>query len=452
MRTNGIRRGWVCLSPRTGLLLAVASFLLPTAARAANVTVDCTGATPGAFSSITAALNSLPVNSPSEPNIITVTGPCTENVFIIERERLVIQAAPGQTATINAADPSADVLGIGGSRRITLLGLILQGGQTGVIVDRGSEVEIRNSTIQSNSGDGLVVQIGSVLVMENSTIQNNGGNGLTDAAGSSVTLATFPAQRIRILGNAGDGIDVDGSFLQVNFGTLDVENNAGAAIFQLGGRLLIFGGGVGGGNLFQNNGEGIDVFRAASANFFGRNTIRNNGDVGVQVLGSSVAFNGRILPDGTFFATVIEGHATVGVNVVRLGEFTMNGPHQIQNNGTATADPTLRGGIRMIRGSLTLTGGVQISNNTGPGIRADQNTGLSVTNITDSNNSEEGVKVGRQSVAGFFPPLTIVGNGVASISCDTTSLVFGDLTGITNIDCSQIERRLGPPRPGRVLP
>src|SRR5712692_341344 len=452
MRTNGIRRGWVCLSPRTGLLLAVASFLLPTAARAANVTVDCTGATPGAFSSITAALNSLPVNSPSEPNIITVTGPCTENVFIIERERLVIQAAPGQTATINAADPSADVLGIGGSRRITLLGLILQGGQTGVIVDRGSEVEIRNSTIQSNSGDGLVVQIGSVLVMENSTIQNNGGNGLTDAAGSSVTLATFPAQRIRILGNAGDGIDVDGSFLQVNFGTLDVENNSGAAIFQLGGRLLIFDGGVGGGNLFQNNGEGIDVLEAGSAQFFGRNVIRNNGDVGLQILGSSVAFNGGgTLPDGTLRATVIEGHATVGVNVVRLGELTMNGPHQIQNNGTATADPTLGGRIRMIRGSLTLNNGVQVSNNTGPGIRADQNTGTSVTNITVSNNSEEGVRVGRQSVAGFFPPLAIVGNPVASISCDSTSLIFGDLTGITGNNCNRIERAAGPPRPGRVL-
>lgn len=450
MRTNGIRRGWVCLFARTGLLLAVASFLLPTAARAANVTVDCSGATPGAFSSITAALNTL--NSEG-PNAITVMGTCTENVVIDNRERLNIQAPSGQTATINAADPSQPVLEIFASHGIVLMGLVLQGGQTGLELDGASEVFIQGFTVQNNSSDGVVVQGGNVLIVQDSTIQNNGGNGLSDAAGSSVTLATFPAQRIRILGNAGDGIDVDGSFLQVNFGTLDVENNAGAAIAQLGGRLLVFGGGsVSGGNLFQGNGEGIDVFNAGSAQFFGRNTIRNNGDVGLQVLGSSVAFNGRILPDGTFNATVIEGHATVGVNVVRLGELTMNGPHQIQNNGTATADPTLRGGIRMIRGSLTLTRGVQISNNTGPGIRADQNTGVSVTSITDSNNSEQGVKVGRQSVAGFFPPLTIVGNGVASISCDTTSLVFGDLTGITNINCNQIERALGPPRPGRVLP
>jgi hypothetical protein len=436
------------LSARAGLLLAVASFLLPTIARAANATVDCSGTTPGAFTSITAALNALDLEG---PNNITVTGTCTENVSIDRRQRLIIQAAPGQTPTINAADPSGIVLQTFASH-VGLFGLVLQGGQNGLLVNEASDVDMQGCTIQNNSSDGVHVQIGSVLVMQNSTIQNNGGVGLFDGGGSSVTLATFPAQRIRILGNGDDGIHIDGSFLQVNFGTLDVENNAGAAIFQLGGRLLVFGGGIGGGNLFQGNSEGIDVFHAGSANFSGRNTIQNNGDVGLQVLGSSVVFNGRILPDGTLFATVIEGHAIAGVNVVRFGELSMNGPHQIQNNGTATADPTLRGGIRVVRGSLTLNRGVDISNNTGPGIRADQNTGLSVTNITDSNNSEEGVKVGRQSVAGFFPPLAISGNGVASISCDTTSLVFGDLTGITQINCSRIERELGPPRPGKVLP
>ena len=212
------------------------------------------------------------------------------------------------------------------------------------------------------------------------------------------------------------------------------------------------GGGVGGGNLFQGNGEGIDVFNAGSAQLFGRNVIRNNGDVGLQILGSSVAFNGRILPDGTLNATVIEGHATVGVNVVRMGELTMNGPHQIQNNGSPAADPTFRAGIRVARSSLTLGNGVQISNNVGPGIRADQNTGTIVTNVTVSSNTEEGIHVDRQSVAAFFQPLSIVGNGIASISCDTTSLVFGDLTGVAGINCMRIERALGPPRPGRVRP
>jgi len=416
--------------------------------RAANLQVVCPGGGPGAYSSINAALSAI---DPHGPNTITVSGTCVENIFIFQHERLTIQAAPGQTATIIAADPSNIVLQTFESTGILLIGLLFQGGSTGVLLNQGSNVTMVNCTMQQNSGDGLDMQMASTLVMENSTLQDNQGNGMSVGVGSNATMATNPNERIRVLRNGGDGIDVDGSFFQVNFGTLDVENNAGAAIFQTGGRLLIFDGGVGGGNLFQGNGEGIDVFNAGSAQFFGKNTIRNNGDVGLQILGSSVAFNGRFLPDGTLRATVIEGHATVGVNVVRLGELTMNGPHQIQNNGTATADPTLRGGIRMIRGSLTLNNGVQVSNNTGPGIRADQNTGTSVTNITVSNNSEEGVRVGRQSVAGFFPPLAIVGNPVASISCDSTSLIFGDLTGITGTNCNRIERAAGPPRPGRVL-
>jgi len=416
--------------------------------RAANLQVVCPGGGPGAYSSINAALSAI---DPHGPNTITVSGTCVENIFIFQHERLTIQAAPGQTATIIAADPSNIVLQTFESTGILLIGLVFQGGSTGVLLNQGSNVTMVNCTMQQNSGDGLDMQMASTLVMENSTLQDNQGNGMSVGVGSNATMATNPNERIRVLRNGGDGIDVDGSFFQVNFGTLDVENNAGAAIFQTGGRLLIFDGGVGGGNLFQGNGEGIDVFNAGSAQFFGKNTIRNNGDVGLQILGSSVAFNGRFLPDGTLRATVIEGHATVGVNVVRLGELTMNGPHQIQNNGTATADPTLRGGIRMIRGSLTLNNGVQVSNNTGPGIRADQNTGTSVTNITVSNNSEEGVRVGRQSVAGFFPPLAIVGNPVASISCDSTSLIFGDLTGITGTNCNRIERAAGPPRPGRVL-
>jgi len=129
----------------------------------------------------------------------------------------------------------------------------------------------------------------------------------------------------------------------------------------------------------------------------------------------------------------------------------MNGPHQIKNNGTATADPTLRGGIRTNRSSLTLFNSVQISNNVGPGIRAEFNAGTSVgNNVTVSNNSEEGVRVKRQSVAGFVAPFTVAGNGEASISCDGTSLIFGDLTGIAGINCKQIELTLQPRHSGTI--
>jgi hypothetical protein len=121
-------------------------------------------------------------------------------------------------------------------------------------------------------------------------------------------LATQANERIRVLRNGGDGIDVDGSFFQVNFGTLYFENNPGAAIVQTGGRLVMVDDGVNGGSLFQGNGEGIDIFQAGSAHFFGRNVIRGNGDVGIQVWGSSALFDGfGTLPDGSLSATIVQG-------------------------------------------------------------------------------------------------------------------------------------------------
>ena len=147
----------------------------------------------------------------------------------------------------------------------------------------------------------------------------------------------------------------------------------------------------------------------------------------------------------------VEGHSVLGVNIVRPADVGFSGPHKIRNNGSSTADPSVRSGIHISRSSLTTNRGTEIANNNGPGIVADLNSSLALLNVTIANNSEQGVRVIRQSVAGFFSPLTIAGNGGASISCDTTLLVFGELAGIPNLDCSRIERVLGPPRPGKVL-
>jgi hypothetical protein len=422
--------------------------LLAPAARAANVQVACPNGAPGAFPNINSALNSL---NPNDANTITVSGTCVENLFVAHFSNLVIQPVAGQVATITSADPSGIVVQTFQST-VVLTGLIVQGGGTGILLNQSSSVNLANVIVQGNSGDGLDMQMGSTMVVESSTFQNNGGAGMSIGAGSNVTIATSPDEKIRVLHNGRDGIDVDSSFLGVNFGTLDVENNGGAALLQTGGRTTFLADiSTTGGNLFQGNGEGLDILDSGSALFVGRNVIRSNGDAGVQVMGSSVRFEGAgVYPDGTPAITVVQGHNILGVNVIRMGEVTMNGPHQIQNNGSLVADPALRGGIRLNRASLALQNGVQVTGNTGPGIRADQNTGTSMSNVTISGNTEEGVHVDRQSVSGFSQPLLIGGNGGASISCDSTSLLFGDLTGVAGINCMRVEHAPGPARPGRV--
>src|SRR5438309_6533517 len=96
------------------LFVACLLLLVSNVAFAAGATVDCSGATPGAFTTITAALASLPA---AGPNNITVTGNCTENVNIINRSQLTINAVPG-TANVVPANPNARIMLIIGSQQI----------------------------------------------------------------------------------------------------------------------------------------------------------------------------------------------------------------------------------------------------------------------------------------------------------------------------------------------
>jgi hypothetical protein len=438
------------MNPRLRLWLAVTCFALGGIASAATVSVNCNSPKPGTFPSITAALASL---NPAGPNLITVQGTCKENVFIGYYQNLTVQSAPGQTAVVeNAANPANIVIQAFGCRGLVLQNLVIRGGSVGLLINQASEAVIQNLVLKDNTSDGLVAQINSTLGVDSGKFINNGGNGLTVAAMSNATLASSPGATILFSGNAGNGIDVDAASLQVNFGAIHVDHNAGAALAAFNGQLLMFGGSSSsGGSVFQDNGEGIDLFDTSSARFFGTNLIQNNGEVGLQVVnGSSVDFLGQTLPDGTASATTIQGHSGPGVNVVRSSAATFDGPHLIRRNGSASDE--LRSGIRVEHSNITMENGATVAGNTGPGIVAGEGSTVNVlANAVIRNNTEDGVLMTIQSNAGFTQPISIVGNGGASISCDTTSVAFGDFTGIKNVDCSQVAPRASGHKKSRVV-
>jgi hypothetical protein len=425
------------MNPRVSLSLLVLCLALSASASASNVSVSCTSPKPGTFPSISAALNAL---NPAGPNLITVQGTCKENVFIAYYQRLTITSAPGLTAVIeNAASPAGIVLQAFGCRGLVLLNLEIRGGTVGLLVNQASEAVIQNLVVEDNTSDGAVAQVNSTLGVESSKFIHNGGNGLTVASMSNATLATSPGETILFARNGLNGIDVDASYLQVNFGTIRVEHNAGAAMAVSNGQLLMFGPiSAGVGNVFANNGEGIDLFDTSSARFFGGNLIENNGEVGLQVVnGSSADFISLILPDGTVSVTTIEGHSGPGANVVRSSAADFNGPHIIRHNGSAS--DVLASGIRVEHSNVSVESGATVAGNTGPGIVAEESSTVNVTaGAVIRNNSGDGVHFRIQSNGGFFQPISIVGNGGASIACDTSSLAFGDFTGIKNVSCSQL--------------
>ena len=411
----------------TSIVLLVATawaLLFAPSASAMDVTVGCPSGQPGQFASITDALNSL---DQLGPHTIIVSGTCTETLFIADRDGVTITAPDGQMATINPASSQDVVVHLFRAHRMLLNNLVIQGGSIGVIVSTGSDALIENCLIQNNSGDGLHPQQNATVVVQSSTMQKNGGTGLTVASDSNVTLSTFPDQRIHINENGFAGINVDGGYLQVNFGTVTVENNGGPAILADGGRLLIFGDSpLGTGAVFENNGEGIDLFNGTRATLWGQITVRNNGSVGLQVDGSSVQFFGGALPDGSPDGMLVEGHTTLGVNITGSAEVIISGAHKIRRNGSADADSQLRSGLRVSRASATLNGGTQIANNVGPAVLADFNSSVQIgPDVSLAGNTGGGARLLHMSVGNLIAPF----RPNQSVTCDETSLVFGDLPG-----------------------
>jgi hypothetical protein len=452
-------------------LVAICLMLPGVCAAQPPVLVDCSGGPlpPGVYSSINGALVSPALMASGGNGTILVTGTCNEALQIFA-SNLTIAAPPGQTATIVTPDTSINsgtVVWVFLSRNITLRRLIIRGGATGVRVDGTPSVRLSGCTIENNSGVGLNIEsgssvflanfideaepvvirnnglqgirsIGSLLQMKNTTVANN-GNGFTGVevdGGHAVFLENTTVEN-----SNGSGIQVSGGRITVpGNSSLMVRGNTGLGMLLISGASASFGGTL----TVQNNaGTGIALDAGASANFTGMVTVQNNGNVGIGVGGaSSATFTGTFLPDGTPRATLIEGHQIVGLGVFRSSSASLSGPHRIRNNGLPGPPPPFeQSGIRVINGgSLQLSNGVAITNNTGPGILADLHASIllitpAAPSVMITGNTAEGIRLTLQSAARFVVPPTITGNGSAAVGCDSSSLVGGDLTGVHPVDC-----------------
>jgi hypothetical protein len=412
--------------------LVVAILFATGSAIAADLTVICPNGGPGAYPSITAALNAITNNG--GPNSINVSGTCTENIFILNQSNLNIFATPGKTAVIvNAANPAQITVQLFGSRIVNFSGLSIQGGAPGVVVNNGSDLSMTNTVIENNPGGGVGAQGRSSVDLESSIIRNNGGPGLEIGDNSEGTLSTAPDQIVQILNNNGPGVVVDtAGYVQFNFGGHIIQGNTGAALAASGGRVVIFSSSP---TTFRNNGGGLQFQTGSTAELFGQNTIQNNGAFGLAVEASSVTFH-PLFTNGANTGSTITGHSSAGITVSRAGELTLDGPHSVTGNGSSPA--TNAGGIRVERSTLTLLDGATVSSNVGIGILADANSAIVLgPTASTTNNTGTGIRLKHKSLVGLTAPITIHGNGNSNIACDSTSLAYGQLSGITGVQCEQ---------------
>src|SRR5215471_16596139 len=210
------------------LFLMVLAVLLPATGQA-QLVVDCTGATPGAFPSINAALPSAGVGTA----IFVVAGPCNESLQLAGQLDLFIGTYYGYP-------------------NVTLNG--------GINVSDSHGVYFHGLDITNQSGDGIFVAQSQALIIDTCTSNGNSGNGL-NLGSSSEVLILAPAS---FDGNNGSGISVNGnSYAQINSfngQAVDISNNRGSA--------------------------GVWSSQAAVTTY-GRTTISNNLGWGVQFYGGT---------------------------------------------------------------------------------------------------------------------------------------------------------------------
>ncbi len=416
------------------LLLVSLLFLFPTLAVATTVNVDCGNPSPpaGTFSTIGAALATLPLIG---PNTVNIVGTCTESLNLTGYQNLTFQTATFGAAIVSPTNPNAPSFNLTSSRIITFRRLILE---RGVRIGRDSEATLDTCTVADSTGIGINVGPQAIATVTGSTIQNNAGAGIRANSNSSVLVGgNNVTQTVLITGNSGGGISGDGSAIDLN-GNVTVDGNGGNGISMAGGRLNLNGGTAD--NIVRNNQfSGVFLTTAASANFFGQNLIQNNPTIGLAVIGSSAQINERVLPDLSIRATLIEGSINSGITVAHSGHLTVAGHHKIRNNGGTTNCPSsVCAGVRVFNSSTFETAnGVEITNNIGPGIFTDMHADIVVTEpITVTGNSDADIQLTLSS--GLLVLSGLTPNTIGLVTCDDTGFLSGELGGIGTLNCKNL--------------
>jgi hypothetical protein len=367
------------------LLFACSFLLLSSSAFAANAVVDCSGATPGAFTSIHDALASLPA---AGPNSISVTGTCHENVVMAGRTDLNISGNP--SATVVPGNANGHLLAIDASQRVGIQNITFDGGH-GAIVSNNSQVEFLNVVIQNSLGIGLTT-IDSLVHIADSTVKASARSGISVGGGTFYVDSAETGTTVTANGRTG--------------------------ISVLTGHLILNGGDEvtpGTENVISNNaGVGVAIANSAEADINGDNRIiGNQGAFGLEVIHTSTV----IMTDGT-----ISSNAGVGVHCGETSHCEWAGITKIDSNG--------KGGIEITDHSdAYLDGGIDISGNTGVGVLVDLSSLLnSLGGNTINNNTDDGIVLNTLSVLKFAANDTITGNGKLALECNNNSMVSGDIS------------------------
>lgn len=348
----------------------------------AQLVVDCTGATPGAFTSINAALPSAGVGTA----IFVVAGPCNENLNLAGRLDLFIGTYYGFPHV--ALNGSINVVE---SHGVYFYGLDVStgtaGSGNGISVSQSQALVIQDCTSNSNAGFGLSLGGNSeVLIVTPASFDNNNQGGITVGENSTAETSGWNGLALDVSNNRGPGLFISfGSFNA--YGRTTIMNNlagqnslSGFGIDMRGGSRAQFGALSGANVISGNQSGGVSLQEGAEISFWNggwQTLIQNNGPVGL-----SVGFHSQV----TLFNDVeISGHTGPALDLYGSSQAYLYGANNLHNNGTP-GDPR-SAAIRLDGNSEAFLRGGTVAQNVGPGILALVNSSVDLTGVSFSSNS-----------------------------------------------------------------
>jgi Right handed beta helix region len=395
-------------------------------AAAATVYVDCSGGTPGAFTSIGAAVNSLAAPPPTNDwHYILLKSNCTENVLITGGRKLWI--APdgsqcpyaaclptGPALRITAAAANQDVVQVAGPGDVTFVHLLLSGGSNGLNASGNAVVTTFDVIAEDNASAGFIVGSGAALFMNEGGSRRNGWFGVSVGEGATASLnghlPWLGNQTLVVTGNKG-GVRADRGVLLAATG-VTVEGNTGPGIQTFGGKLSW--GAYQGETVVQNNQGGAFLSEGSQASLWrsgtGTSVFRNNGTYGVYVEKNSHA---------TIFDILIEGHSGMGVDTVMGSQVALHGT-RVRANGSSTAGT---GGVRIDGNSNAFVEEAQVTDNLGPAFVVDLNSSVDARAPVVTGNAREAFRLRAGSFLNLTPGGSLGPNTGPPVTCDLSSHV-----------------------------
>lgn len=370
------------LCRRQALLLLVTTLTVATVAHAQSYHyVDCSGANPADFSTISAALAVAGPNS-----YILVTGTCNENVSITNSSNLNLGAFYGSTATIHGN------VSITASNSVFLYGLnVTNSAGDGFDIASSHNVTLWTCTANGNAGAGLSVNtLSDVAVLGPGSFNSNGASGIGVGFHSVLDVLAFGGP-VDISGNHRAGVSLaDGGLFQT-LGNTTIENNInvpggvrpdGFGIQAVSVSKVQLANCFGTTQISGNQSGGIDVREHSQVSIWscglnGGNIVKDNGPVGIEVgMGSQLALYENV---------AISGHTGSGIDLYGEGQLYMHGPNLISQNGSS-GNPRGAGVVVDGNSEAYLRGGT-ISTNEGPGILALVNSSVDSVGATFADNT-----------------------------------------------------------------